>query len=93
MYFVINGFITAVCLVSLILFTEVLPKIIKGLLSIVAIITSSYALAILVKKIGEWTSLYTAPADVFPNFYYILPGVTVVAIIIAFILHKKNNKN
>lgn len=92
MYFVINGFITTICLVALVLFTEVFPKIIKVLISAVAIVTSSYALAILVKKIGEWTSLYPAPADVFPNFYYVLPVVTVVTIIIAFILNKRTKK-
>ncbi|MFV0394676.1 MAG: hypothetical protein ACK5LC_09815 [Coprobacillaceae bacterium] len=89
MYFAINGFITTVCIVSLILFTEMFPKIIKGLISLVAIFTSSYAIAILIKKIGEWTSLYPAPADVFPNFYYVLPCVAVLAVVIAFVVNKK----
>jgi hypothetical protein len=92
MYFVINGFITVVSLIALILFTEVFPKVVKVLLSLLAICTSSYAIAILIKKIGEWTSIYPAPADVFPNFYYVLPCVGVLAIIIAFVVHKRSKK-
>ena len=93
MHFVINGFITAVCIISLILFNEVFPKIIKGLISIIAIITSSYAIAILIKKVGEWTKWYKAPSDVFPNFYYVLPCITVIALLIAFYVHKKGQRS
>ena len=89
MHFVINGFITTVCLISLVLFTEIFPKIIKTLISIIAIITASYAVAIGIKKIAEWTKLYPVPADVFPNFYYVLPVITIIAIVIALCVHKK----
>lgn len=92
MYFVINGFIATVCIISLILFTEVFPKLVKGLVSIAAILTSSYALAILIQRIGEWTSLYVAPTDLLSIFYIVLPCITVLAIIIAFVIHKRKKK-
>ena len=47
MYFVINCFISAVCIVSLILFTEVFPKWIKLLIGAVQVVTTSYAIAIM----------------------------------------------
>ena len=54
MHFVINVFVTAVCFISIILFKEILNKIVKVLLSVIGCGTLSYALAILVKKCGEW---------------------------------------
>ena len=59
MYFVINCFISAVCIISLILFTEVFPKWTKLLVGAVQVVTTSYAIAILIKKIGEWTSVWS----------------------------------
>ena len=50
MYFVINCFISAVCIISLILFAEVFPKIIKFIVGAVQVVTTSYAIAILIKK-------------------------------------------
>ena len=50
MHFVINVFVTAVCFISIILFKEILNKIVKVLLSVIGCGTLSYALAILVKK-------------------------------------------
>lgn len=50
MYFVINCFISAVCIISLILFTEVFPKWTKLLVGAVQVVTTSYAIAILIKK-------------------------------------------
>ena len=43
MYFVINCFISAVCIISLILFTEVFPKWTKLLVGAVQVVTTSYA--------------------------------------------------
>ena len=51
MYFVINCFISAVCIISLILFAEVFPKIIKFIVGAVQVVTTSYAIAILIKRI------------------------------------------
>lgn len=51
MHFVINVFVTAVCFISLILFKEILNKIVKVLLSVIGCGTLSYALAILVKNV------------------------------------------
>ena len=50
MHFVINVFVTAVCFISLILFKEILNKIVKVLLSVIGCGTLSYALAILNKE-------------------------------------------
>ena len=54
MHFVINVFVAGVCFISIILFKEILNKIVKVLLSVIGCGTLSYALAILVKKCGEW---------------------------------------
>lgn len=51
MHFVINVFVTAVCFISIILFKEILNKIVKVLLSVIGCGTLSYALAILVKNV------------------------------------------
>ena len=93
MYFVINCFISAVCIVSLILFTEIFPKWIKLLVGAVQVITSSYAIAILIKKIGEWTSIWSGDYKyINSNFLWILPIVAVITILIAYICNKKSKK-
>ncbi|WP_294578108.1 hypothetical protein [uncultured Thomasclavelia sp.] len=93
MYFVINCFISAVCIVSLILFTEVFPKIIKFILGAVQVVTTSYAIAILIKKIGEWTGIWSGDYQyINSNFLWILPIVAVITIAIAYLCHKRANK-
>lgn len=89
MYFVINAFIATICIITLILFTEVFPKLIKALISLIAIGTSSYAITILIRKIAEVSSWYKKPA-IFPTFYYVLAGCAIVALIATIIVNKKS---
>ena len=65
MHFVINVFVTAVCFISIILFKEILNKIVKVLLSVIGCGTLSYALAILVKKCGEWFGCWSGDAPIY----------------------------
>lgn len=91
MYFVINCFITAVCIVSLILFTEVFPKWVKLIVSAIQVITTSYAIAILIKKIGEWTSIWSGDASLIHTYLlWLLPVVLVATIIVTYICTKKS---
>ena len=93
MYFVINCFISAVCIISLILFAEVFPKIIKFIVGAVQVVTTSYAIAILIKKIGEWTSIWSGDYRyINSNFLWILPIVAVITIGIAYFCNKKEKK-
>ena len=61
MYFVINCFISAVCIISLILFTEVFPKWTKLLVGAVQVVTTSYGQEIIntliVISYGSYLSL------------------------------------
>lgn len=93
MYFVINCFISAVCIISLILFTEVFPKWTKLLVGAAQVVTTSYAIAILIKKIGEWTSVWSGDYKyINSNFLWILPIVAVITIAVAYICNKKSKK-
>lgn len=93
MYFVINCFISAVCIVSLILFAEVFPKIIKFIVGAIQVITTSYAIAILIKKIGEWTSIWSGDYRyINSNFLWILPIVAVITIGIAYLCNRRAKK-
>ena len=83
MHFVINVFVTAVCFISIILFKEILNKIVKVLLSVIGCGTLSYALAILVKKCGEWFGCWSGDAQyIKSDFLWIFAIVLVVYIII-----------
>lgn len=93
MYFVINCFISAVCIISLILFAEVFPKIIKFIVGAVQVVTTSYAIAILIKKIGEWTSIWSGDYRyINSNFLWILPIVAVITIGIAYVCNRRAKK-
>ena len=93
MYFVINCFISAVCIISLILFVEVFPKIIKFIVGAVQVVTTSYAIAILIKKIGEWTSIWSGDYRyINSNFLWILPIVAVITIGIAYFCNRRAKK-
>ena len=93
MYFVINCFISAVCIISLILFAEVFPKIIKFIVGAVQVVTTSYAIAILIKKIGEWTSIWSGDYRyINSNFLWILPIVAVITIGIAYFCNRSAKK-
>ena len=86
-------FISAVCIISLILFTEVFPKWTKLLVGAVQVVTTSYAIAILIKKIGEWTSVWSGDYKyINSNFLWILPIVAVITIAVAYICNKKSKK-
>lgn len=91
MYFVINGFITVVCIIALILFTEVFPKIIKALIGLIATISGACAISLLIRKIAVISSWYKEPA-IFPLYYYVFAGCAVLALLIAFIASKKAKK-
>ena len=89
MHFVINVFVTAVCFISIILFKEILNKIVKVLLSVIGCGTLSYALAILVKKCGEWFGCWSGVAQyIKSDFLWIFAIVLVVYIIINIIAKK-----
>ena len=86
-------FISAVFIASLILFMDVFPKLVKLLVGAVQVITTSYAIAILIKKIGEWTSIWSGDYKyINSNFLWILPIVLVVTVLIAYICNKKSKK-
>ena len=83
MHFVINVFVAGVCFISIILFKEILNKIVKVLLSVIGCGTLSYALAILVKKCGEWFGCWSGDAQyIKSDFLWIFAIVLVVYIII-----------
>lgn len=93
MHFVICMFVAFVCLVSLIIFKEILNKIISILIGVVGCATFSYALAILIKKCGEWFSWWSGdPIYINSNFLWIFAIVIVIYFIIHFILIKKDKK-
>ena len=93
MHFVINMFIALVCLATVILFKEVLKKWIQVIIGLVGCGTFSYAIAILIKKCGEWFSWWSGDAQyIKSNFIWICPIVIVITIIIMFIINKKNKK-
>lgn len=91
MYFVINGFITTICLITLALFTEVFPKFIKVGISLIAIISSAFAIYKGIGKIASMTNWFAYPPLV-PTYFYALAGTFVVAIIIALIVSKRKKK-
>lgn len=88
MYFVINGFITAICLIALLLFTNVFPKFIKILISLIASLSGAFAIYKLIGKIANMTNWFAYP-PLIPTFLYVLAGTLVVAIIIALIISKR----
>ena len=66
---------------------------VKLLVGAVQVITTSYAIAILIKKIGEWTSIWSGDYKyINSNFLWILPIVLVVTVLIAYICNKKSKK-
>lgn len=91
MYFVINGFITTICLIALLLFTEVFPKFVKIMISLIAIISGAFAIYKLIGKIANMTSWFAYP-PLLPTYLYALAGTFVVAIIIALIASKRKKK-
>ncbi len=88
MYFVINSFIVLICIISLVLFTEVFPKMVKAVISIIASVCFSYAAILLIREIAKLTKWYKVP-NRFPGAYYILAVTLVLVAVIAFILSKK----
>lgn len=88
MHFVICAFIALICLITAILFTEVFPKWFKAFLGLLGAATSGYALAILIRKIAEWTKAYTKP-ELWTTTGICIAVMIVLIIIVAFILKKK----
>lgn len=93
MHFVICMFVAMVCLTSLIIFKEILNKIVSILIAITGCATFSYALAILIKKFGEWFGCWSGDAVyINSNFLWIFPIVLVIYVIVHFILVKREKK-
>ena len=93
MHFVICMFVAMVCLASLIIFKEILNKVISILIGIVGCATFSYAMAILIKKCGEWFAWWSGdPIYIKSNFLWIFPIVLVVYFVVHFILIKRAKK-
>ncbi len=88
MHFVTGAFIACVCLVSAILFTEVFPKWFKYILAVIGAFTSGYALAILIRKISELTSLYSEP-KLWSTTGICSVAMLFVIIVVVAILHRK----
>ena len=91
MHFVINVFVAGVCFISIILFKEILNKIVKVLLSVIGCGTLSYALAILVKKCGEWFGCWSGDAQYIKSDFLWIFAIVLVVYIIINIIAKKNN--
>lgn len=93
MHFVINMFIAFICLAIVVLFKEILNKYIQFIFGFIGCGTFSYAIAILIKKCGEWFKWWSGDAKyINSNFLWIFPIVIIVVAIIAFIIHKKSQK-
>ncbi|MFR3845911.1 hypothetical protein [Faecalibacillus intestinalis] len=88
MHFVINVFVTAVCFISIILFKEILNKIVKVLLSVIGCGTLSYALAILLKNVENGLDVGLDAQYIKSDFLWIFAIVLVVYIIINIIKKK-----
>lgn len=88
MHFCINLFIFLICGATLVLFTEVFPKLLKIILTVIGSYCLSYAAVILVRKIADWSGWYARPV-LFPYVYYTFGVVLVLSIIGFFTLQKK----
>lgn len=94
MHFVICMFVAAVCLTSLIIFKEVLNKLFYHIIGVIGCATFSYAIAIFIKKCGEWFSCWSGDAAyINSNFLWIFAIVLVLYIVIEFLLFKKSKNN
>ncbi|MCD7893371.1 MAG: hypothetical protein LUG60_06675 [Erysipelotrichaceae bacterium] len=89
MHFVTGAFIACVCLAAAILFTEVFPKWFKYILALIGAFTSGYALAILIRRISELTSLYSEP-KLWSTTGICTVVMLVVIIVVVTILHRKS---
>ena len=93
MHFIICFFVAAVCLASLIIFKEVLNKILYHIIGVVGCATFSYSMAILIKKCGEWFSCWSGdPIYIKSNFLWIYAIILVIYAIVEFLLFKKSKK-
>ena len=87
MHFCINFFIFLVCCAALVLFTEVFPRVVKIVITVIGSYCLSYAAVILVRKIAEWGG-NSQPA-LFPYVYYTFGAVLVLATIGFVVLQNK----
>ena len=93
MHFVISMFVAFVCFVSLLIFKEILNKVISFIIAVLGCATFSYAMAILIKKCGEWFAWWSGdPKYIYGNFLWIFAIVFIVYVIVHIILIKKNKK-
>ena len=91
MHFVIGVFISAICLITGILFLEVFPKWFKVILTFIGSLSAGYALAILIRKISIWTNAYATPI-LFPTSGICAAVVLIITIIVILMLKKKTVK-
>ncbi|MBM6931190.1 hypothetical protein H5999_09030 [[Clostridium] spiroforme] len=93
MHFVISMFVAIVCLASLIIFKEILNKIISFIIGVIGCAGFAYAMAILIKKCGEWFAWWSGdPQYIYGNFLWLFAITFVVYIIVHFLLIKRSNK-
>lgn len=88
MHFVICVFISLVCLVSTILFRDVFHKFVKIVLGVIGSYTAGYALAILIRKVAEWTGAFAQP-KLFMTVWICFAVVLVATIITSLVQKKK----
>ncbi|MCD8028707.1 MAG: hypothetical protein LUF02_08645 [Erysipelotrichaceae bacterium] len=88
MHFVTGAFISCVCLASAILFTEDFPKWFKCILALIGALSSGYALAILIRKISELSSLYSEP-KLWSTAGICSVAMLIVIIVVVAILHRR----
>lgn len=62
MHFLLGLFVALVTLATGVLFTEVFPKWIKHIMTLIGAISSGYAISILIRKISEMSGLFEQPA-------------------------------
>ena len=90
MHFVICVFISLMCLVTAILFTEVFQKWFKALIALIGSGTAGYAISILVRKVSIWTNAFTKP-KLLPTAG-IASVIVLIAVVIGLIIINKRKK-
>ncbi|WP_050636676.1 hypothetical protein [Candidatus Stoquefichus sp. SB1] len=88
MHFVICAFIALICLITAILFTEVFPKWFKVILGLIGGATSGYAIAILIRKIAEWTKAFAKP-ELWTTTGICIAVMLVIIVVVVMIIKKK----
>ena len=91
MHFVIGVFVALICLVTVVLFTEVFPKWLKAFLTLLGSASCGYAISIFIRKVSIWTNAFAKPAFI-PLAGICAVIVLVLCIIVTMMLKKKKAK-